>query len=163
MSYLERVFHAILFEVSVIILSIFALSVFIQNQTGSVSIAVILISVIAMLWNFIFNIGFDYFFTEPREQRTILIRILHTVSFESGLLIFTLPLIAYILNMELITAFITDIGLTLIIMSYTFIFNWAYDHLRALIINKKSEISAKTHRTLERKNITLSSKNKKRQ
>lgn len=36
----------------------FALSVFIQNQTGSVSIAVILISVIAMLWNFIFNIGF---------------------------------------------------------------------------------------------------------
>lgn len=56
-------------------------------------------------------------------------RILHAIGFEGGLLIATVPMIAYMLQMSVIDALILDIGLTLCILVYTFIFQWCYDHI----------------------------------
>ena len=56
-------------------------------------------------------------------------RILHAIGFEGGLLIATVPMIAYMMQMTVIDAFILDIGLTLCILVYTFIFQWCYDYI----------------------------------
>lgn len=134
MTALERIFHAVLFEVLAIVLSIVAVKLVTSHQTTDITIVIILISFIAVLWNLVFNWIFDRFFTGAREQRSFKLRTFHTLMFEGGLLIFTLPLVAYVLDVDWITAFWTDIGLTLLIIVYTFFFNWAYDHLRLYFI-----------------------------
>lgn len=134
MSFLERCFHAVLFEVLAVLLSIAAVKLVTDHQTTEVTLMIILISLIAVVWNFIFNWIFDRFFTGAREQRSFKLRTFHTLAFECGLLVFTLPLIAYMLKIDWLTAFLMDIGLTLLIVIYTFFFNWAYDHLRLFFI-----------------------------
>lgn len=137
MSTSERVFHAILFELLAILISILALKLVSDNQVGRLTTVVILISVIAVGWNFVFNWVFDRFFTAPREMRSVMLRVAHTLSFEGGLLLFTVPLMAVMLNVDWLTAFLMDIGLTLLILVYTFFFNLIYDHVRLYFIRSQ--------------------------
>ncbi|OOF57559.1 hypothetical protein BKL49_08730 [Rodentibacter myodis] len=87
-----------------------------------------------MLCNFTFNWLFDKIFTGKREERSLLFRLFHTLSFEATLLILTIPMVAYALELNLWQAFLADIGLTFIIMVYTFFFNWIYDRIRLRFI-----------------------------
>lgn len=137
MSFYERIFHAILFEVLAVILTVIGLALFTTHDTGTLTGVVILISLMAMAWNFIFNWGFDQFFTASRETRSFKIRVVHTLLFEGGLLCMTLPVVAYILKISLWRAFILDLAMTLFIVVYTLVFNWIYDHARLKFIKAK--------------------------
>lgn len=134
MSKKERFFYAILFEILAILISILAVKLVSHYPTTKTTLIIVLISLIAVIWNMLFNWIFDLFFTAPRETRTIPLRIFHTLIFEGGLLIFTLPMIVYVMNIGWQEAFLMDIGLTLLILIYTFFFNLGYDHIRAIII-----------------------------
>jgi len=137
MSRLERVFHAVLFELLAIILTTLGMRWFTTHNTATLASTIIAISVVAMIWNMIFNTVFDRIFTAPRETRGVPLRIFHTLAFEGGLLIFTIPLVAYMLNVDWLTAFLMDIGMTLFVIVYAFFFNLAYDHLRAWWLKKR--------------------------
>lgn len=130
----ERVFHAVLFEFFAIIFTVILTSWLTDHSTTALTSVIVLISVIAMVWNFIFNWLFDKIVTGERVKRGLGIRILHSVLFEGGLLIFTLPLVMYMLNITLWHAFVMDIGMTLFVLVYSVIFNWIYDHLRLKFI-----------------------------
>lgn len=136
MSATERLFHAVLFELLAIVISILALKLVTDHQTDGLTLVVVLISVIAVVWNVIFNWVFDLFVTGAREKRSVLTRCVHSLLFEGGLLIFTIPMVAYVLKVDWLTAFMMDVGLTLLILVYTFIFNWCYDNARVMVINK---------------------------
>ena len=137
MSFLERLFHATLFEATVVLLSVFALYFFTEESVSVLFGSMVLVSLTAMLWNMIFNYFLDKIFTGLREKRGILFRTLHAISFEAGLLIFTVPIIAYFLKVDWVTAFMMDFSLTVMITIYTFIFNWVYDHARLLFIKRE--------------------------
>ncbi|WP_119969092.1 PACE efflux transporter [Shewanella japonica] len=137
MSTLERVFHAVLFEFLAIIGSVIGLMLFTEHELASLSGTMIAIATIAMGWNFVFNLGFDRFFTGAREKRTVKQRVIQIALFESGLLILTIPVMAYILEISLIEAFWLDISVTLFITVYAYVYNYAYDHIRASIISKR--------------------------
>ncbi len=142
MTFLERLFHAILFETTVVLLSVFALYFFTEESVSILFGSMVLVSLTAMLWNLIFNYFLDKVFTDkvftgPREKRGVIFRTLHAISFEGGLLIFTVPIIAYFLKVDWITAFMMDFSLTVMITIYTFIFNWVYDHARLLFIKRE--------------------------
>lgn len=130
----ERVFHAVLFEFFAIIFTVILTSWLTDHSTAALTSVIVLISVIAMVWNFIFNWLFDKIVTGERVKRGLGIRILHSVLFEGGLLIFTLPLVMYMLNITLWHAFVMDIGMTLFVLVYSVVFNWVYDHLRLKFI-----------------------------
>ncbi|MCO4166064.1 PACE efflux transporter [Actinobacillus suis] len=130
MSRLERIFHAVLFELFAILFTVIGMSLFTSHHTGLLTGTIVSISIVAMLWNMLFNTVFDRIFTAPRETRTVGLRIFHTLAFEGGLLLFTIPLVAYILDVDWWTAFIMDIGMTLFVIVYAFFFNLSYDHLR---------------------------------
>ncbi|MDE5020996.1 LysR family transcriptional regulator, partial [Francisella tularensis subsp. holarctica] len=71
-----------------------------QDVLHIASLAII-ISLISMLSNFINNYIFDIIeikFGMQRSKRGIIIRALHALLFLLGLLIATIPLVAYILN-----------------------------------------------------------------
>ena len=96
----------------------------------------IVIATIAMIWNFIFNWIFDKFFTGEKKERTLSFRIFHVVLFEIGLLVVTIPVMAYLLNVGLLEAFMMDIGVTIFITIYAFTFNLVYDNARAILIRR---------------------------
>ena len=117
MKFKERLFHAILFEIGAVLVTSFAM---LTADLGEAHAA----------W------GFDKIFLGKREDRSVILRIFHTVSFEAGLLITTIPMIAYALNLTLWQALVTDIALTVLITLYGFLFNLAYDHLRLKFVEE---------------------------
>lgn len=131
MSALERLFHAALFELGAILTTVVLMSLLTPHGSLQLSSTIVLISVIAMAWNMVFNLFFDKLFPGERLARGLGIRLLHTTAFELGLLIFTVPLVAFMLNVGWWEAFVMDIGMTLIVMLYALLFNWAYDYLSA--------------------------------
>lgn len=71
MGTIERVFHAVLFEVLAVSLSIVLLMTFTDHEIGALSGTMIIIATIAMVWNFVFNWIFDKFFPGDKTQRTM--------------------------------------------------------------------------------------------
>ena len=135
MTIKARIWQAILFETIAILLSlgwVKLLSFFgftgSESQPNSSILALLIgISLIAMIWTFIYNLLFDKFFTGEKLARPLCLRVLHIVGFEGGLLGFTLPLVMWVMNIGLWQAFMLDISLTLLILVYGFMFYWIYD------------------------------------
>lgn len=133
MSFKERVFHALLFEVIALIL-LTLIAVFITgNDVSQMSGLAIMLSLIAMLWNFIFNILFDKIYGEDRSSRTLWLRMQHGFWFELGMLVFSFPVMMWVLQLDLLSVFILDIGVMIFFLVYAIAFNWIYDISRARI------------------------------
>ncbi|ALB01289.1 LysR family transcriptional regulator [Francisella persica ATCC VR-331] len=132
MSFLARIIHTIGFEFfGIVIFTPFAMFILHQDIFHISSLAII-ISLIAMLWNFIYNYIFDIIeikFGMCRSKRKIIIRGLHTLLFELGLLVVTIPLVAYILNMNLLVALVVDIGFVIFYLIYAFMYNYTFDKI----------------------------------
>ena len=57
------------------------------------------------MWNFIFNGLFERWEArQPRKGRSVLRRIVHAVGFEAGLVAMLVPLFAWVLGVDLLTA-----------------------------------------------------------
>lgn len=134
MSLKERLLHSLLFEIgAVTVASVVVLVLSTVKPSTAIGTGVAM-ALMAMVWNLVFNAGFDKIFTEPRQNRSFGLRLFHTISFELGLLVFTIPMIAYLLNLTLWQALLADIGLTILITVYALIFNWIYDNIRLKFI-----------------------------
>lgn len=64
----ERIFHAVLFEVLAVSLSILGLAIFTNHEITALSGTMIVIATVAMVWNFIFNWIFDKFFAGEKKN-----------------------------------------------------------------------------------------------
>jgi uncharacterized membrane protein len=106
----------------------------------------LMISLIAMVWNVIFNTLFDRILRRWQKagqgQRGAAMRVLHAVLFELGLILTVVPLAAWWLDIGLVEAFILDIGLILFFLPYTLVYNWCYDHLRANLLRSSQKVVA---------------------
>lgn len=129
----RKVVHATLYEgVAILMLAVLMQPVTGKGlaDTGPFAIAC---SVIAVLWNMAFNTLFEAW--ERRQvdrRRTPRRRALHAIGYEGGLVMMTLPVIAWSLDMGWWDAFLTDLGLVALFLVYTFCFNWVFDHLFGL-------------------------------
>ena len=97
---------------------------------AQVGVLSIVLSLTAMMLNYVFNLVFDIslvWLGRPVNLRPVWMRVLHAMLFEVSLLILTVPVVAWWLDMTLWTAFITDIGFALFFLIYAFIYNWVYD------------------------------------
>ncbi|WP_251424760.1 PACE efflux transporter [Veillonella agrestimuris] len=140
MSFKERLVQSVLFEMGAILIGYLIMLLIThsgesQSHGGSPLLVTILISLTAMVWNFVFNWVFDKFVPGNRLDRGVGIRITHAVLFEGLLLAATIPMIMYFMNMTFVEAFMADISMTLAILGYTYVFNWGYDHLRIRFVN----------------------------
>jgi len=125
----DRIRHALSFEIIGLLLStplaawVFNHGIFEIGVVGAVT------SVVATAWNYLYNLMFDHAMQRRRgtTQKTPLIRVLHSVLFELGLLVMLLPFISWYLGTDLISAFVMDISYSIFYVCYAFVFNWAYD------------------------------------
>ena len=126
----DRIRHAILFE-AIGLTTCVPLAAWILGkglvQVGGLSLV---LSLMAMLVNYVFNVLFDKVLVglgRPVNVRPVRLRILHAVLFEASLVVLTLPIVAWWLDMSLWVAFLTDMGFMLYFLVYAFVYNWVYD------------------------------------
>ncbi|MFA0439304.1 hypothetical protein BCU70_05920 [Vibrio sp. 10N.286.49.C2] len=123
----ERVFHAIIFEVLALAIIIPVVSWVSGTRSGSLVIVGVGMSVFTVIWNYFYNIVFDKYMGENRETRTMSVRVMHALGFEAGLIGFTIPVIAWFLQVSLFAALLIEAGFLVFFFFYTTLFNWAYD------------------------------------
>jgi uncharacterized membrane protein len=109
-----------------------------------------MISTVALLWNMVFNAGFDRLRRRIGFAMSLKVRVLHAIAFETGLIIAVVPLAAWWLSISLWQAFLLDIGLLLLFLPYTLVFNMAYDKVRERIVARRLEKHRPMHGPMER-------------
>ena len=130
----ERLLHALIFELLAIALCAPLGAWLLGYPLAHMGLLTLMISLIAMGWNMLFNAVFDRTHRRLGFDRTLTVRAVHSVIFEIGLLLAVVPLAAWWLGIGLWQAFLLDIGIALFFLPYTFFFNWTYDHLRARFV-----------------------------
>lgn len=135
----ERIFHACTFEFFAIVFTILIGVFLLDKPVSSMGVLSVLISVTALILNIVFNWLFDRYFPFVNGDRPVKIRMLHAIGFEGTLVLFTVPMIAFFLNVGFIEAFMIELGFLIFFLFYTYIYNLAYDTARKYIVTKIEE------------------------
>ena len=124
---LRRVIYVVSYEVIAIIFVTTALVV-LGFGGGSSGLIAVVSSAVAIVWNFVWNTLFEAWERRQTSQkRTIGRRVVHSLGFEGGLIVFLVPILAWILGVSLIEAFVLELGLLIFFLIYTFVFAWVFD------------------------------------
>ncbi|AOJ70888.1 MULTISPECIES: multidrug/biocide efflux PACE transporter [Burkholderia] len=134
----ERVVHALAFEVTAIAICAPVVSWVLGLSLVHVGVLTAAVSVIAMVWNVVFNALFERIERRYRLARTFAVRAMHAIAFELGLVAMALPLAAWWLGISLLEALLLDFGILLFFLPFTFLFNLGYDRLRARWIAQRA-------------------------
>lgn len=133
----ERALHALLFELIGVLVFAPGLAWVLGESLGRMGAMTVMISTVAMLWNMLFNAGFDRLRARLGFAMSLKVRALHALSFEAGLIVAVVPLAAWWLSISLLEAFVLDIGLLLLFLPYTLVFNLVYDKVRARRVERR--------------------------
>ena len=127
----DRIRHSILFELLGLALMTPLGALAFDMPMHDIGVIGVGSATLAMLWNYIYNYGFDHIMLRLRgtTAKTLAIRVIHAVLFEVGLLIALMPLIALYLGISLVQALIMDMAFALFYMVYAFVFNLTYDRV----------------------------------
>lgn len=129
----RKVVYVTLFELIAIAITSTGLSAGSGASVQHAGVAAIASSVIAVVWNLIYNTAFERW--EARQTvrgRSFKRRAAHAVGFELGLSICLVPLFIWWLQIGLGQALLLDIALSLFFLVYTFAFNLAFDKVFGL-------------------------------
>ena len=123
----RRIVHALSYEIILLVIIAIALSFIFDMPMEVTGTLGIVMAVTSVFWNMTFNHFFEKFEAKRHLKRTVGVRILHAIGFEGGLMLATIPMVAYAMDMSLWQAILLDFGMTTCILVYTFIFQWCYD------------------------------------
>lgn len=138
----RRLVYVTVFEIIAVISSTYVLMLLSGGSvTQSLPVAVI-VSAAAVIWNFIYNTAFEAWERRRAQaKRTLLIRSVHAIGFEGGLLLICLPLYMVWYDVGLIKAFMMEAALLLFFLIYTFLFTLGFDKIFTLPRHHKSTCS----------------------
>jgi uncharacterized membrane protein len=129
----RRIIQATLYEaIAILVLSPALVLIYDESlaQAGALSL---MLSASALLWNMLYNWGFEYWEArQTQRRRTFARRLLHSTGFEGGLVIFLVPLIAWWLGISWWAALVADLGLFVFFFLYALVFQWAFDRVFGL-------------------------------
>jgi uncharacterized membrane protein len=129
----RRVLQAVLYEVIAIAVVGPALSLaFDKPRTSTFGLAVVL-STIALTWNYAFNWIFERW--ESRQSvrgRSFARRLAHGAGFEGGLAVILIPVMSLWLEISPAAALVANLGLLVFFFVYAFTFTWAFDRVFGL-------------------------------
>ena len=129
----RRVLQALLYEVFAIAFVGPVLSfAFDKPQASTLGLAVVLSS-IALTWNYVFNTIFERW--ESRQSvrgRSLARRVAHGTGFEGGLTIILIPVMSLWLDITPLAAFIANLGLLAFFFVYAIAFTWTFDRVFGL-------------------------------
>jgi uncharacterized membrane protein len=103
-----------------------------KPQTSTFALAVVL-STIALTWNYAFNWIFERW--ESRQNvrgRSFARRLAHGAGFEGGLAVILVPVMSLWLEISPAAAFVANLGLLVFFFGYAIAFTWAFDRVFGL-------------------------------
>lgn len=136
----RRIVYLSLYEGIAIVMSSVGLALIMGAAPAEAGFLSVAASVIALVWNLLYNMGFEA--AEARfgiKGRGLATRIVHALGFEAGLVAVLVPLIAWVLGVTLIEAFLLDLGLIVFFLFYTFAFNLGFDRVFGLPTSAMAE------------------------
>ncbi len=129
----RRVSQAVLYEAFAIAVVGPALSfAFDEPPTSTLGLAVVL-STIALTWNYAFNWLFERW--ESRQLvrgRSFRRRLAHGAGFEGGLVVILVPVMSLWLDISPAAAFMANLALLVFFFVYAIAFTWAFDRVFGL-------------------------------
>jgi uncharacterized membrane protein len=132
-SVARRVLQAVLYEAIAIAVVGPALSfAFDEPPASTLGLAVVL-STIALTWNYAFNWIFERW--ESRQSvrgRSFARRLAHGAGFEGGLLVILIPVMSLWLDISPAAALLANLGLLVFFLVYAIAFTWAFDRVFGL-------------------------------
>lgn len=145
-STLDRIRHTLLFEIIALIIATPVVYWITDKSLLSVGSLSLVLSALAMSWNYLYNWGLDHMeqrlqWARPRKLST---RIWHALGFEAVLLLVGIFIIAYWLDMTLWAALLLDIGFALFFLIYALVYNWGYDQVFPIDIPELSAMASST-------------------
>lgn len=129
-SIVERIYQAIGFELLAILICTPLLAWIMDKPLLDMGAVTVLIALLALAWNVVFNRFFDRMLARLNVAHTAWVRVIHALLFEGGLIVMGVPLIAWWLSVSLWQAFLLDIGVLLFFLPYTYVYHWGYDVVR---------------------------------
>lgn len=132
----RRVLQALLYEAfAVAFVGPVLGAAFDKPMTSTIGLAVVLSS-IALAWNYVFNALFERW--EARQSvrgRSLARRLAHGIGFEGGLVILLVPVMSLWLGISPLAAFLANLGLLAFFFVYAIVFTWAFDHVFGLPVS----------------------------
>ncbi len=125
--------QAVLYEVFAIAFVGPVLGLLFDKPFASTMALAVVLSAIALCWNYVFNAGFEWW--EARQTvkgRSLARRVVHGAGFEGGLTVILVPVMAWWLDTTLLNAFLANAGLLLYFFVYAIAFTWAFDKVFGL-------------------------------
>lgn len=129
----RRILQAILYEAIAIAFVGPVLSLAFTKPAASTFGLAVVLSTIALTWNYVFNWMFERW--ESRQAvrgRSFARRLVHGVGFEGGLTIILIPVMSLWLDISPLEAFIANLGLLAFFFFYAIAFTWAFDRVFGL-------------------------------
>lgn len=129
----RRVIQALLYEAIAVAVVGPALGWLFDEGLASALGLALLMSTIALLWNYVFNGWFERW--EARQSvkgRSLQRRLLHGIGFEGGLVLLLVPPMAWWLQISLWQAFLADLAVLVFFFFYAIGFTWAFDRIFGL-------------------------------
>ena len=134
----RRITYVALFELFGILFTTYGLVLVSGREAGQSSLVATITSVLAILWNFAYNAGFEYLEARMGSQgRSLPCRMMHAVGFELGLAMAVVPVLAFALDISLWAALLTNAGIMIFFMGYAFFFNLAFDFVFGLPLSAR--------------------------
>ncbi|MEB5993984.1 PACE efflux transporter [Serratia ureilytica] len=129
----RKLVYVTAYEIIGMAISALGLALLSGHAPSSTGPLAVVITTIAVSWNFIYNYVFEWWESRQASRaRTLKRRILHAIGFQLTLVVYLIPLIAWWMGITLWQALLLDMALIVIIPCYTFVFNWAFDKLFGL-------------------------------
>ncbi len=125
----DRIRHAVSFEIIGLVLVTPLGAWAFDMKVQHIGVVAVVGATLATVWNYVYNLMFDHakLWLTGRVGKSPVVRVLHAVLFEAGLLILLIPFIAWYLGVGLLQALMMDIAFAGFYLVYAFVFNWTYD------------------------------------
>lgn len=129
----RRVLQAVLYELFAILFVGPVLGWLFDEPMGSSLALAVVLSTIALSWNYVFNAGFERWEAkQPVRGRSWQRRLAHGAGFEGGLTLLLVPVMAWWLDTSAWQAFLANLGLLVFFFVYAVGFTWAFDRVFGL-------------------------------
>lgn len=129
----RRVLQAVLYEVFAVAFVGPVLSIAFDKPPASAIGLAIVLSSIALAWNYAFNWLFERWESNQAVRgRSPARRLMHGLGFEGGLVFMLVPVMSLWLGISLMDAFLANLGLLVFFFVYAVVFTWAFDRVFGL-------------------------------
>jgi uncharacterized membrane protein len=129
----RRVLQAVLYEVIAIAVVGPVLGVAFDKPPKSAFGLAVVLSTIALTWNYVFNWLFERWEAgQTVRGRSFARRLAHGAGFEGGLVVILVPVMSMWLDISPTAAFVANLGLLVFFFVYAIAFTWAFDRVFGL-------------------------------